>query len=149
MNLFILFAEGGNGTTNQLGTWYWMILAIGIGFLVMLLLSKRNRWDKDRLAYLDTQEFLDTMRKGSLVDTRKEEDIEKTGKIVGSRNFPGASGARDAKVRKDLPIFLYDQAGSNRLKGIAAKYIKNGAVMVYVLKGGYEEYKAYIERRNK
>ena len=138
-----------DGSTQQLGTWYWMILAIGIGFLVMLLLSKRNKWDKDKLATLDTQEFLDTMRKGSLIDVRKESEINETGKIVGSRNFPGASGANDAKVRKDLPIFLYDQSGSNRLKSIAAKYIRNGAVMVYILKGGYEEYKAYIERRNK
>ena len=121
-------------------SWSWLIFAAGIGLLAGLMITNRNRWDKEKFVVLDTKEFLDTMRKGTLIDVRKEEEINKTGKIVGSRHFPGKSGATDARVRKDIPIFIYDQKGSSSLKGIAAKYIKNNAVIVYAMKGGYEAY---------
>lgn len=129
------------------GVWSWLIFAAGIGLLIGLMLTNRNRWDKDKFVTLDVKEFLDTMRKGSLIDTRKEDVVKEKGKIVGSRNFPGKSGAVEAKVRKDIPIFIYDEKGTSNLKGIAAKYIKNGAVIVYALKGGYEAYENYKAKK--
>ncbi len=126
----------------------WIIFAVALGLLFAMMFANKNKWDKDRLASLDVKEFIETMRKGSLIDIRKPKEIEESGKIVGSRNFPGKSGAGDARVRKDLPVFIYDQKGNSNLKGIAAKYIKNGAVMVYVLRGGYDAYKSYKEKNN-
>ena len=141
VNFIKLLAEG-----QQNMSWSWLIFAAGIGLLAGLMFTNRNRWDKEKFVVLEPKEFLDTMRKGTLIDTRKEEVINEKGKIIGSRNFPGKSGATDSKVRKDIPIFIYDEKGASSLKGIAAKYIKNGAVIVYALKGGYE---AYEELKNK
>ena len=123
--------------------WSWLIIAAGLGIMLGLLVSNRNKWDKTKLSVLNIEDFLNTMRKGSLIDVRKPEEFEK-GKIVGARNFPRKSGATDGRVRKDLPIFIYDEAGSSSMRGIGAKYIKKGAVQVYILKGGY---KAYLENK--
>lgn len=129
--------------------WTWIMMAGAIGLLLALLIMNRNKWDKEKLAMLDVKDFVEMMRKGSLIDTRKEEEIAATGKIIGSRNFPGKTGASEAKVRKDLPIFLYDQNGStSKMKSIGAKYIKNGAVMVYILKGGYQSFLEYKEKNS-
>ena len=142
MRLLLFLADEGSQTPNIFN---WGLLALAIALLATMLITKNSKWDKNKLAVLEIKDFISTMRKGSLIDVRKESEVEK-GKIVGARNFPGSSGAGDAKVRKDLPIFLYDDTGSSKMKSIASKYIKNGAVMVYVLRGGYNAYKEYKEK---
>ncbi len=142
LNFIKLLADG-----SQPSTWSWLIFAAGIGLLAGLMITNRNRWDKEKFVVLEPKEFLDTMRKGTLIDVRKEEIVNEKGKIIGSRHFPGKSGATDSKVRKDIPIFIYDEKGSSSLKGIAAKYIKNGAVIVYALKGGYEAYEEFKSKK--
>ena len=59
--------------------------------------------------------------------------------IVGAKLCPGGSGAGSGQIRKDIPIFIYDQDGK-KAYGIAKKYVRSGAVMVYYMKGGYNAY---------
>lgn len=120
-------------------SWQYLLIAIAFGLLLGLMFMNKNKVDKTKMSVLDLDEFLNTMRKGNLIDTRKAESFE-AGKILGSRNYPGKSGAKNSAVRKDIPIFLYDEKGGASIEGIAKAYVKQGAVMVYTLKGGYQGY---------
>jgi len=114
---------------------------IFILLLVLLLvfsMSGRKRIDKSRIKKLPKKEFLDTKRMGTLVDVRKDKTADET-KMVGARLFPGKSGAKDARIRKDIPIFIYDQNGK-RAYSVAKAYVKEGATMVYYLDGGLNNY---------
>ena len=53
--------------------------------------------------------------------------------------IPNKSGAKSSQVRKDIPIFIYDENGKRALN-IAKAYVKAGAEMVYYLKGGYQSF---------
>lgn len=124
--------------------WTYILMAITAGLLVSMLFLRRGNIDKTKISELSVDDFLNTMRKGTLVDTRKAELVEE-GKILGAKSFPKKSGAGDSQIRKDIPIFLYDQNGKN-VYSYAKSYVKNGAVMVYTLKGGYIE---YMNKNNK
>ncbi len=117
----------------------YLFLAITIGLLVGLFLTKRGKVDKTKIQGLDVKEFMDTKRKGTLVDIRNAKAFELE-KLVGAKNFPGGSGARSGMIRKDIPIFIYDQNGKSAYR-VAKSYVRNGAIMVYYMKGGYDAYK--------
>ncbi len=124
--------------------WLYILIASTVGILIALLVMRRNDFDKSKIQQLSIDDFVNTMRKGTLIDARKH-DLFEQGKILGARNYPGSSGAKDSTVRKDIPIFLYDQNGKQAYS-YAKSYAKQNAVMVYILKGGYE---AYLESKNK
>ena len=46
---------------------------------------------------------MDTKRKGTLIDCRKEKDFNES-KIVGAKNYPGRSGAKSGQIRRDIPF---------------------------------------------
>ena len=96
-----------------------------------------NKVDKDKYQSLNYKDFMDMKRKGTLIDIRKKDLFEES-KIVGAKNYPGKSGAK-ASVRRDIPIFIYDQDG-RKAEGAAKAYVRSGAVMVYYLKGGFKQY---------
>jgi len=125
--------------------WSYLFIAVAIGLLFGLIISKNKQFDKSRLQFLDVKEFADTMRKGTLVDIRSEKEFD-IDKIIGAKNFKGKSGASSSAVRKDIPIFLYDEKGS-KVNSCAKSYVRKGAVMVYMLKGGFEAYKAYKDKK--
>ena len=116
----------------------WLGIAVVGGLLIGSLLSNNKKVDMSKIAGLSKKDFLDTKRKGTLVDVRNEQLYE-NGKIVGAKNLPKKSGAKSSLVRKDIPIFIYDQDGKKALN-IAKANVKAGAEMVYYLKGGYIEY---------
>ena len=116
----------------------FLFLAITLGLLMGLILTKNGKVDKSKIAVLDYKEFMETKRKGTLVDIRRKDDFEKE-KIVGAKNMPGRSGAKDSTIRKDIPIFIYDENGRNSYS-VAKAYVKAGACMVYCLKNGYQSY---------
>ena len=116
----------------------FLILAVLIGLLAGSLLSRRGKVDKSKISGIDLDTFMDMKRKGTLVDIRKE-SLYKMGKIIGAKNMPNSSGAKNSSIRKDIPIFIYDEDG-RKANGVAKNYVRNGAVMVYYLKGGYKEY---------
>ncbi len=114
------------------------ILPIGIGLLVGVLISTRKKYDFSKIIELAPEEFRLNMRKGQLLDIRTEE-LYKTKKINGSRNFPKRSAFQSLhKFRKDQAIFLYDESNSYLAKTVAKKFIKKGFRPVYLLKGGLD-----------
>jgi len=114
------------------------IFIILLFFLLIFSMTGRNKIDKSRIKKLPKKEFLDTKRMGTLVDIRKDKTADET-KMVGAKLFPGKSGAKDSRIRKDIPIFIYDQNGK-KAYSVAKEYVKNGATMVYYLDGGLNNY---------
>ncbi len=117
---------------------YIMLITL-IVMLAVMFIQKRAQYDKGRLSKLNRKDFLDTMRKGTLIDVRKPEQF-KEDKILGAKNYPGKSGTREGSIRKDIPIFIYDQDGK-RAASVGKEFVRNGATMVYILKGGFNVYK--------
>ncbi len=116
----------------------WLGIALVGGLLLGSLFSSNKKVDMSKIAGLSKKDFLDTKRMGTLVDVRNEKLFE-DGKIVGAKNLPNKSGAKSSQVRKDIPIFIYDENGKRALN-IAKAYVKAGAEMVYYLKGGYQSF---------
>src|SRR5574344_375203 len=105
--------------------WQYLFIAVAIGLLFGMILSKRGKIDKGTMSSLFLDEFLSTMRKGTLVVCRKE-DAYKKGKITVARNYPGRSGVKTSSLRKDVPSFIYDDQGGSHIEGIAKSYIRGG-----------------------
>lgn len=140
----ILKMEGGNMFFAETGgfDFTYIFIAIVLGLLIGMIFSK-NKVDKDKYQALDYKEFMDMKRKGTLIDVRKS-DLFDENKIVGAKSYPGKSGAK-ANVRRDIPIFIYDQDGK-KASSVSKAYVRGGAVMVYYLKGGF---KAYLEEKER
>jgi rhodanese-related sulfurtransferase len=119
--------------------WTW-VLPIGLGLLLGVLISLRKNHDFTQIILLKPEEFRLNMRKGQLIDIRSSEAFAQK-RINGSRNFEKMSlfGSLH-KIRKDQPIFLYDETNSIHLKRVSRKLIKKGYHPVYVLETGIEKY---------
>ncbi len=116
------------------------ILPIGIGLLVGVLISTRKKFDYSKIIELTPEEFRLNMRKGQLLDIRTEE-LYKSKKINGSRNFPKKSVFQNMhKLRKDQAVFLYDESNSYLARTVAKKFIKKGFRPIYLLKGGLDSW---------
>lgn len=117
----------------------WLI-PISIGLFAGLLISTRKKVDLTQLILLDPEEFRLNMRKGQLIDIRKETDY-KNRKINGSRNFAKRSVFGQLhRLRKDQAIFIIGYQTSIQTKSIAKKLIKKGFRPIYILKGGIESW---------
>jgi rhodanese-related sulfurtransferase len=115
--------------------WSW-ILPIGLGLVFGLLIALRKNHDYKQIILLSAEDFRKNMRKGQLIDIRKSSEFE-IKKISGSRNFQKMSlFASLHKIRKDQPIFLYDDTNALHLRAVARKLIRKGYHPVYVLKLG-------------
>ena len=97
---------------------------------------------------LPEDEFKQDMRKVQLVDLREKEKFEH-GHILGARNIPMMNlSIKMGSLRKDKPIYLYDQTG--RLSIRAAKMLKKkGYTDVYMLKNGISKWTGKIKSKNK
>ncbi len=122
-----------------LTVWDWL-LPISVGLFAGVLISTRKRVDLTQLVTLDPEEFRLNMRKGQLVDIRKEEDYKKS-KVNGSRNFPKRSiFSQIHKMRKDQAVFIIGSVKGINPKSVAKKLIKKGFRPVYILRGGIENW---------
>lgn len=122
-----------------LAVWDWL-LPISVGLFAGLLISTRKKVDLTQLVTLDAEEFRLNMRKGQLIDIRKEDDFKKT-KVNGSRNFPKRSIFSSLhKMRKDQAVFIIYSVHGTNPKSVAKKMIKKGFRPIYVLKGGIENW---------
>lgn len=123
----------------ETNVWQW-ILPIALGLMVGVLFSMRRKHDYSQVIILEAEEFRQNMRKGQLVDIRKEEDY-KARKINGSRNYPKGSIFQNlSRFRKDQAIFIYDEAQTAAIKSLAKKLIRKGFRPVYILKGGLKDW---------
>jgi rhodanese-related sulfurtransferase len=119
--------------------WEW-VLPIGLGLVLGVLISLRRKHDYSQIVLLKSDEFRANMRKGQLIDIRKEDEFQAK-RINGSRNFPKMSlSASLHKIRKDQPIFLYDHANGPIMRRLSRKLIRKGFHPVYVLQGGIQHY---------
>ncbi|XFA99219.1 rhodanese-like domain-containing protein [Candidatus Izemoplasma sp. B36] len=124
-------------------TW---IVVIGAGLVLGLLISRRNPNNKDQIVDLKAEDFRANMRKGQLIDIRRE-DAYKSERINGSRNFPKRSLLQNLfKLRADQAIFLVADNDRGQVKSIARKLIKKGYHPVYVLVGGIKEWPYQLKK---
>lgn len=119
--------------------WTW-ILPIGLGLLLGILISLRKNHDYSQIILLKPEEFRLNMRKGQLIDIRSHEAYSSK-RINGSRNFEKMSlfGSLH-KIRKDQPVFLYDETNGLHIRRVSRKLIKKGFHPIYVLETGIENY---------
>ncbi len=111
-----------------------IVLGLGIGVLIIRIQSSRRLAG---LIELPWEEFKKNMRKGQLIDIRREGDRKKD-KIKGARAFRPRYllSKNQTKVRKDLPVYLYCKNGKKSKKA-GRKMLKKGYSKVYILSGGY------------
>lgn len=97
------------------------------------------------LKKMKQEEFRASLRKGQLIDVREPNEY-KGGHIVGARNIPvGQLKMRMKELRKDQPILIYCQ-GSSRSNQAAKLLMKNGYNNIYMLDGGFKNWKGKIKK---
>lgn len=118
----------------------WILPAI-IGIAIGLWLVRLREVKKEFLFVTDLETFKLNMRKGQLIDIRSEKAYD-LDKIKGARNFRPAllKNKRQIKVRKDLPVYLYCQNGTQSRR-LARRMTALGYREVHVLAGGFNAWK--------
>ena len=97
------------------------------------------------LKKMKQEEFRAALRKGQLIDVREPNEY-KGGHIVGARNIPvGQLKLRMKELRKDQPILMYCQ-GKSRTNQAAKLLMKNGYTDIYMLEGGFKNWKGKIKK---
>ncbi len=129
------------------------VFPIAIGLLLGALISKKfgpkAHKKHENLVVMEWPEFKRNMRKGQLIDIRKDEAFKKD-KIKGARNFPLRilKNKNQTKVRKDLPLYLYCDNGKKSYK-VGNTLLRKGFQKVYILKGGFPATKMTFEEESK
>ena len=127
----------------------YYVFPVVFGLLLGIFLSKRfgpqAHKKNENLVVLEWPEFKKNMRKGQLIDIRKQDEVEKD-KIKGARNFSVRvlKSKHQTKVRKDLPLYLYCNNGKKSYKA-GNVLLKKGFKKVYILKGGFPATKMTFE----
>lgn len=118
--------------------WLWpILLGTSLGLVLAFL---RNRKSSGQIIYLDSEEFRKNMRRGQLIDIRKENDYKEE-KINGSRNYPKKTVFQNLYLlRADQPIFLYGETDKGPVSSVGKKLKRKGYQPVYVLKGGLKDW---------
>ena len=116
------------------------VIPIAAGLLIGLVFAMRKNIDVTQIVVLDTEEFRLTMRKGQLIDLRKEEDYHKK-HVSGAKNFPKRSIFQNlSKLRADQAIFLISYSHKGSVYSISKKLLKKGFHRVYILKDGLKNW---------
>lgn len=125
----------------------WLIIIL-VSVVVILLLVLNGYLNMRNVKSLSEEEFKKDLRKVQLIDLREKEKYEH-GHIMGARNIPMMNfSMKMQSLRKDTPIYLYDQTG--RLSIRAAKMLKKkGYTDVYMLKNGISKWTGKIKSKTK
>ena len=125
---------------------YGLAIALGLWIGRMLSQKKQRVQISNFIQILDVDPFAQNMRKGQLIDLRKEADYE-AGHIKGARRFSGGflKMKNQRQVRKDQPVYLVCARG-HKARRLAPKLVRKGYRQVIVLKGGYEAYQNHKNR---
>lgn len=122
----------------------YILLAIIVAILIYLIVSKLNQ--KRYLTTLTEDEFKDGYRKAQLIDVREQKDFE-AGHILGARNIPMTQlKMRLTELRKDKPVYLYDQNGARSAR-TAQMLKRKGFTDLYQLKGGFKKWSGKIKKK--
>ncbi len=119
-------------------------LPVAIGLIIGFLLLSWQKNKKVNVTMLDPETFKKNMRKGQLIDIRKQERFNEN-KIKGARNFRVGylKSKTQTKVRKDKPVYLYCDNG-RKSASAAKKLYHKGYQEIYVLNGGLQNYNKEI-----
>lgn len=113
-----------------------VVAGLGLGWLLM----RNSNTDFSKIHTIQLSDFKNNMRKGQLIDIRKQELFEQD-RIKGARNFkPRALTSKYNKLRRDQSVYLYCTNGKQS-KRVAKKLAKNNFSDIYILAGGFEQYK--------
>lgn len=117
--------------------WYTVVIAVALGLLMGWIMTQRNKRKPEVIHIISKEDFFSNMRKGQLVDIRKEKDFE-ADRIKGARHFtPGQLTGKFNKVRKDKSVYLYCNTG-RASKRVANKMSGLGYTAIYILEGGFK-----------
>lgn len=112
-----------------------------VNWLYLFIMTKMNA------KVLEEDEFREGMRKAQVIDVR-EKDVFDGGHILGARSMPYTTLKQTmGSLRKDQPIYIYDQRKSLAVR-TAHKLKKNGYENLYILKGGYDDWKGKTKKKN-
>jgi rhodanese-related sulfurtransferase len=117
--------------------WYTIVIAVGLGLLMGYIMTQRNKIKPDAIHVINKEDFYNNMRKGQLVDIRKEKEFEED-HIKGARNFNKSQiVTKYAKLRKDKSVYIYCNNGK-KSKSLAKKMSANDYKAIYILDGGFD-----------
>lgn len=125
-------------------------LYILLGILVILILFAVYRYFKQKkiLKPLSEKEFREGYRKAQLIDVREPKEFD-GGHILGARNIPLTQlKQRLIELRKDKPVYLYDQNGSRSMRA-AMMLNKEGYQDLYYLENGFKKWTGKIKKTKK
>ena len=127
--------------------WGWIVLLIlilgYIGFLIYQYFKV-----KKILTNLSEKEFKKGYRKAQLIDIREQKDYD-AGYILGARNIPMSQLKRRInELRKDLPVYLYDQNGTRSPRAAIILH-KEGFEKLYYLEDGFKQWTGNIKKTKK
>lgn len=128
---------------KNLGLFSQILLTFLIVWGIWELVQYYSR--KNAATILSKEEFKKDIRKAQLIDVRESDDY-KAGHILGARNIPYTEiRHRHVELRKDLPIYLYDDV--QFFSGKSAIVLKkHGFNDIYILEGGYENWDGRIKK---
>lgn len=118
---------------------------IGVLLAVIVYFSITTLSQRRYLKTLSEEEFRQGYRKAQLIDVREPNEF-KNGHILGARNIPMSQlKMRISEIRKDKPVYLYDQNGvrSARTAGILKK---KGCQDISQLKGGFKKWSGKVKK---
>lgn len=95
---------------------------------------------------IENEEFKRNIRRAQVIDVREKDHFD-SGHILGARNIPYVQmKQRAAELRKDQPIYLYDD--KKTISSRAALLLKKkGYKEIFILKGGYDKWDGKIKRK--
>lgn len=124
----------------------WIILGIILLALIIYIAISYNI-NRKSVTELSQDDFQAGLRRAQVIDLREKADYE-YGHIIGARNIPmSIFRTRMLGLRKDQPIYFIDKNGVSSYR--AARMLKkNGYEQLFMLKGGYKEWKGRIKSKN-
>lgn len=117
-----------------------VLLVVYIGWRLVTVARR-----KQAAELIDEETFTAGMHKAQVVDVRERKDFN-AGHILGARNVPYSTlRAYYNGLRKDTPIYLYDQ-GKEMSTRSAIFLHKKGFKNLYILKTGYNRWEGKTKK---
>ena len=122
-----------------------LLIVLILAYLIwrLTIVVRRNQ----AATLIDEKTFQEGMRKAQIIDVREKKDFD-AGHILGARNIAYSTlRAYYTGLRKDTPIYLYDQ-GKEMSTRSAIFLHKKGYNNLYILKTGYNRWDGKTKKNN-
>jgi rhodanese-related sulfurtransferase len=117
--------------------------------ILVILYPTINRLRAKRVAtFIDEETFKAGMRTAQVIDIREAAEFKRR-HILGARNVPASQvKAAEFTLRKDKPIYLYDNKKAQLAGGVALILKKKGYQDIYILKKGIDSWTGKIKEKS-